>query len=178
MKVKEAAAAIALLVLATGAPARADGVIKSGEIEAAKQLIALLTDTAAIERNYVRMKEQFRERMLKANKGRTAEIDQLFDEIVLPELRARFTALMDRRAEITALTMTADQIQANIAFWSSETGRAVMNVPRIENYDDLVVDGMRERLGMIDGLAVRNRVNELGDAVRKHAAAAKAAEAN
>lgn len=156
-------------------PARADGIVEPGEIEAARALVQALTDPAGVERARASMRERFRERMVKVNKGKAAEIDALFDAVVLPELDARFTAIMERRAEAMARSMTPAQIQANLVFWQGPTGQAVLAVPRSDGFEDRIFDGMKDRLGLVDGLALRNRMSDLGDAVRQHVEAAKAA---
>ncbi len=158
---------LAVLLAAGAGPARADGVVSPGEIEAARALIDVTISPGAFDRQLERQKTRFRERLLKedANKGREAEIDALFDTTVAPILRERYAAMLEARARVTAETHTPEEISQNIAFWSSDLGQAVMNVARDDTFGDKIMAGMRERLGMFDGLSLLNRMNDMGDAI-------------
>ena len=161
------AAGAGLALLFAAGTAGADGVISPGEIEAAKELISATVQPDVFDRQLERQKTRFRERLLKesANKGKEAAIDALFDDTVAPVLRQRYAAMLEARARVTAETHTPDQIRENIAFWQSDVGRAVMEVARDEKFGDSIMAGMRERLGMFDGLGLLNRLNDMGDAI-------------
>lgn len=158
-----------VLAAAHAAPAMAAEPASEAKIEAAKRLAAVLVPPTQFDETIQRQRTAFRERLLKesANKGKEAEIDALFDATILATAKRRYDAMTTARAAAIAESHTAEQIEANIAFWSSDTGKAVMGVMRDPKLGDAIQGGMRDRLGMMDGLSVLNRMNDLGESVQK-----------
>lgn len=165
------AAAITLLVTAVAddAPAMAAESTGDAKLESARRLATLLVPQAQFDESIQRQRIAFRERLLKetANKGKEAEIDALFDATIQATAKRRYDAMIAARATAMAESHTADQIEANIAFWGSDTGKAVMGVMRDPKLGEAIQGGMRDRLGMMDGLSVLNRINDLGGSVQK-----------
>jgi hypothetical protein len=158
------ALAVSLTLLsALAIPVRA---AEPGPTDSVARLHDALAPRSVFDKTLDEIRKDFVETFLKKNKGKEAEIGRLFDDTVAPAIRARFDALRDRRIAAMRAQMSPAVIDENLAFWSGASGQAVLAVPRDDGFGDAIFSGMGDRLGMFDGLALKNRLDDLNEAMR------------
>jgi hypothetical protein len=117
-------AVAALVVLSFAAPAKAEQ--NAEALKFAHEIMDITHASALGDQMMTAMMKVLTNSMVASNPGKAKEIDEIINEIVVPEFRKSLPDLMDQSAQTYADNFSVDELKQLLAFYQSDIGKKLI----------------------------------------------------
>ena len=117
-------AVAALVVLSFGAPAKAEQ--NAEAMKLAHEIMDITHASALGDQMMTAMMKVLTNSMVASNPGKAKEIDEIINQIVVPEFRKSLPDLMDQSAQTYADNFSVDELKQLLAFYQSDIGKKLI----------------------------------------------------